>query len=392
MNYEIIQGDCLQTLATLPANSVQTCVTSPPYYGLRDYGVDGQIGLEETPEAYVSKLVDVFREVKRVLHPTGTIWVNLGDSYVGSANSGGSGPRVDGGTPYRVEGLPLKKGDNMKPKDLMGIPWMLAFALRADGWYLRSDIIWHKPNPMPESVTDRPTKSHEYIFLLSKSREYFYDADAIKEASETGFTRDRKRQNGLRADEEKQGNHGFTSCGISESRNRRSVWTVATKPYNGAHFATFPPDLIEPCILAGTSSYGACAKCGSPWARVVETERGGPSTIDERQKAAGGNMRLAPHMPDHSRSISPTGKTPGSDTRGFPTVVSTTLGWQPTCTCGCTDVVPCLVLDPFCGSGTTLAVALKHGRRGLGLELNESYITLAHKRIASTQPMLFEVT
>jgi DNA modification methylase len=394
---QILQGDCIETMRGLPAGIVQTCVTSPPYYGLRDYGHEGQIGLEETPDAYVAKLVEVFREVKRLLRDDGTLWLNLGDSYNGSGGAGG-----DYGVGGLKEGQPKYPGRNiaaLKPKDLIGIPWSVAFALRADGWYLRSDIIWHKPNPMPESVTDRPTKAHEYIFLLSKSRDYYYDSDAIKEQSvdpqgsakryEAAFFVGPKHEAGGYSP-----NGAKHTAGIKEfdgTRNKRSVWTVTTKPYAEAHFATFPPDLIEPCILAGTSAHGCCAKCGAVWERVTDITRGGPSTIDERQKAAGGVMRLAPHMPDHSRSISPTGKTPGSDTRGFPTVEIKTTGWQPTCTCNA-DVVPCTVLDPFNGSGTTGAVSLKHGRKYIGCELNPDYIELSYRRIARSQPMLMEVS
>jgi len=309
VNYEIIQGDCIQTMKGLPAGSVQTCVTSPPYYGLRDYGHDGQIGLEETPEAYVAKLVDVFREVRRLLRDDGTLWLNLGDSYNGSGGAGG-----DYGVGGLKEGQPKYPGrrvDGLKPKDLIGIPWMVAFALRADGWWLRSDIIWHKPNPMPESVTDRPTKAHEYIFLLSKSREYFYDADAVREplAYPQDAIRDRNRIGG-KHELAVGGNlleRKNMTIDMSAGRNRRSVWTVTTKPYAEAHFATFPPDLIEPCILAGSKA---------------------------------------------------------GDT----------------------------VLDPFNGSGTTGAVALKHGRKYIGLELNPDYIELAHDRIRRSQPMLLEVT
>lgn len=317
MNYEILQGDALQVLKTLPSGIVQTCVTSPPYYGLRDYGHDGQIGLEETPEAYVAKLVEVFREVKRVLHPTGTIWVNLGDSYAGG---GGFSPSAPSNATSRAGqrgaetlgiGLGIKPQGSVKAKDLVGIPWMVAFALRADGWYLRSDIIWHKPNPMPESVTDRPTKSHEYIFLLSKCREYFYDADAVREAiSQSSIERwgddpfTKRRPNGLPT---QTVIGGETTCGTNPlGRNRRSVWTVATQPYSEAHFATFPPALIEPCILAGSK--------------------------------------------------------PG-DT----------------------------VLDPFSGAATSGLVALKHGRKYIGLELNPDYIALSHKRLlgVASQRQLF---
>ncbi len=275
MDYRIIEGDCIEGMRRLEGQSVNCVVTSPPYFGLRDYGHDGQIGLEASPDAFVAKLVEVFREVRRVLRDDGTVWLNLGDSYSGAGPSGASyqskttmereGKSSDGA--FRISKSLAQRGltyaekkpiptPGLKAKDLIGIPWRVAFALQADGWYLRQDIIWHKPNPMPESVRDRCTKAHEYIFLLSKSERYYFDSEAIKEPSVTGFVRERKRQNGLRADQEKQGSHGFTSCGISETRNRRSVWTVATKPYKGAHFATFPPDLIRPCILAGCPKDG----------------------------------------------------------------------------------------------------------------------------------------
>ena len=253
-------GDCRETMRRWADAEIkaQTCVTSPPYYGLRDYGHDGQIGLEKTPEEYIKAMVEVFRCVWDVLEDNGTLWVNIGDSY---ASQGGrqveqtvrksddyvnSGQMGSDGV-----GTTRRPPDGIKAKDLIGIPWMLAFALRADGWYLRQDIIWHKPNPMPESVQDRCTKAHEYIFLLSKSPKYYYDIDSIKEDAHTTDTSDRNR------DESKLNNTpGRTRmAGLTtnhyEKKNKRSVWTVTTKPYEGAHFAVFPTDLIEPCILAG---------------------------------------------------------------------------------------------------------------------------------------------
>lgn len=323
---KIIQGDALEVLKTLEDESVQTCVTSPPYFGLRDYGVKGQMGLEETPEAYVQGMVELFREVRRVLRDDGTLWLNLGDSY----NSAGRGFEPNtlhknrnnfinhkakdrsvkrwGGGQNKVQGL--------KPKDLIGIPWRVAFALQADGWYLRQDIIWAKPNPMPESVTDRCTKAHEYIFLLSKSSKYYFDHEEIKEpASNTsGFAKQRAK--GVNTWD--YGRDGYNKTRIggmsgketfenNEKRNRRSVWTVTTKPYKGAHFATFPPDLIEPCILAGAPQDG-------------------------------------------------------------------------------------VVLDPFMGSGTTAAVAKKHNRQYLGIELNPTYIELAQQRLKEVPVSLFNNT
>jgi len=251
----ILQGDCREVLKTFPEGSVNCCVTSPPYYGLRDYGVDGQIGLEKTPDSYVTELVAVFAQVRRVLRDDGTLWINLGDSYCTSAPNGMQGK--NGGRKDRTftaSGLPCKNGFGMKPKDLIGIPWMVAFALRADGWYLRQDIIWHKPNTMPESVTDRCTKAHEYVFLMSKSATYHCDMEAIKDpvaqSTVERLAQDVESQTGSdRVPFKTNGN--MKAVGNSETRNKRSVWTVNTKPYKGSHFATFPPSLIRPMIIAG---------------------------------------------------------------------------------------------------------------------------------------------
>ena len=271
MAWELLQGDCLEVLRTLPDESVHCCVTSPPYWGLRDYGVDGQLGLEPTPEEYVAKMVEVFREVKRVLRKDGTLWLNLGDSY--AMKFGGGKGRKSGTTKAAVDEIekpPREIPSGLKPKDLVGIPWRVAFALQADGWYLRSDIIWHKPNAMPESVTDRPTKAHEYIFLLSKSKKYYYDADSIREplseqrAKQAGELVDpgndaKKRKKQIEHDKKRgSGGHfdGHKWRMNPLGRNKRSVWTVPTQPFPEAHFAVFPPALIEPCILAGCPAGG----------------------------------------------------------------------------------------------------------------------------------------
>jgi len=307
--FELLQGDCLQQLATLPAASVQCCVTSPPYWGLRDYGTARQLGLEATPDEYVANMVAVFRAVRRVLRDDGTLWLNLGDSYAQAKAGGNDGVPLEWQRPSRANKSKVAKTfPGIKPKDLVGIPWRVAFALQADGWWLRQDIIWHKPNPMPESVTDRCTKAHEYIFLLTKAGKYFYDSEAVKErgvmvaGDSAGSTqRDTQETHGLGG-----GNSGINLAkqklatelqekGYS-TRNKRSVWTVTTKPFKGAHFATFPPDLIEPCILAGSAA----------------------------------------------------------DT---------------------------LVLDPFSGAGTTGVVAVQHGRRYIGIELNPDYLEMSRKRI-----------
>lgn len=251
---------CGTGLDRLPDGCVRTCVTSPPYFGLRDYGHEDQIGLEESPEEYVQNIVDVFRKVRRVLADDGTLWLNIGESWNGYPGNVTKGGHLSGKNQKARHTKPSGYGlaaKNLKPKDLIGIPWMVAFALRADGWYLRQDIIWEKPNAMPESVKDRCTKSHEYIFLLSKSQRYYYDWEAIAEDKAESTKNDlRDNGNGKRRDREYPGapSNGGTNLGWNTGkRNKRSVWTVPTKPYKGAHFATFPPSLILPCILAGSA-------------------------------------------------------------------------------------------------------------------------------------------
>lgn len=373
----IYQGDALEVLRSLPSESVHCCITSPPYFGLRDYGIDGQIGLEETPDAYVQRLVEVFREVRRVLRDDGTLWLNLGDSYAGS----GKGPAGNLGKKHNERHMEHTNSsgnipNGLKAKDLIGIPWKVAFALQADGWYLRQDIIWHKPNPMPESVTDRCTKSHEYIFLLSKSAKYYYDSDAIREPLAASTQNDPRMQDmGRTYNGKGRGAYGEIgkANGSMEAwtlnpngRNKRSVWTVSTKPFPEAHFAVYPPDLIEPCILAGTSPM-ACPHCGAPWKRVVERE---PMEI----KRSGRDAALGKY-----------GKTAASGTMIKP-ATSVTIGWQPTCTCEGNDGSGrCVVLDPFVGSGTTLLVAQRLGRSGIGIELNPDYCAMASRRIDREQ-------
>ena len=254
---KIYVGDCLATLRTFPDGAAQACVTSPPYYGLRDYGVDGQIGLEETPDAYVTRLVEVFREVRRALRDDGTLWLNLGDSYARLGGKGSCGPNASvGNTQSGQQRRMLVPPQGYKAKDLLGIPWMVAFALRADGWYLRSAIVWHKPNPMPESVRDRPTSAYEMVFLMSKSQRYFYDAEAIAEDAEESSLA-RLAQNVAMQAGSLRGNGGAKTNGPMRAvggatRNARNVWTITTRPYRGAHFATMSPALAERCIKAGS--------------------------------------------------------------------------------------------------------------------------------------------
>ena len=373
----ILQGDVLEQLHTLPDKSVQCCVTSPPYYGLRNYGVDGQIGMEETPELFVSKIVEVFREVKRVLRDDGTLWLNFGDSYANSVSAGDKvfgNPEFNENRPSReLTKTPERKiPQGLKPKDMIGIPWMVAFALRADGWYLRSDIIWSKPNPMPESVTDRPTKAHEYVFLLTKNARYFYDADAVREKG--GDPIGTHRGGSLIKAAKGEIGDPFVSCqnhsgGIesllsSGTRNRRTVWEIATQPTPDAHFATFPEALVEPCIKAGTSERGCCSKCGAPMERV--SEKG--ETLNRTSENGQGNGEL-----------NKSGRFGDSQTK--------TTGWQPTCKCNA-DTVPCVVLDPFGGSGTTAKVARDLKRDCILIELNPKYIGIAREKLRLNEQLV----
>lgn len=418
---KIYNEDCLKGLKRLPDNSIDCCVTSPPYFGLRDYGTAEQIGMEETPEMFVAKLVEVFNEVKRVLKPTGTLWLNLGDSYWGGKGQSSQaystsmvGKRETlNGMQHQITGKgetrPTdKKHEIIKPKDLVGIPWMVAFALRSAGWYLRQDIIWHKPNPMPESVTDRCTKSHEYIFLLTKSKEYYYDGTAIKtplkDSSIERLGQDIENQEGsdrvpgktngkmkavkfggnkaegygTRIHSGKEwnpsmggGGNGFKGHSGNYDAdgnligggvaNKKSVWTVTTKPFRDAHFATFPEDLIVDCIKAGTSEHGCCSACGKPYERMVEKEYvkhenwfGEKQSVRNSRGTAGNSyMELV-----------------GVNTKGF----------APTCDCNA-DVVPAVVLDPFMGAFTTALVARKLQRNYVGFELNKDYISIGEKRL-----------
>ena len=250
----ILQGNSLEILKNIPDKSIQTCITSPPYWGLRDYGTDEQLGLEETPEQYVENMVLLFREVRRILKDDGTLWLNLGDSY---GSSTGSIYGISNSKKYSEGDLNFNRPSrpsNIKQKNLMGIPWRVAFALQADGWYLRQDIIWHKPNPMPESVTDRCTKSHEYIFLMTKSAQYYYDHEAIMEKTTDSYQGKRGKLKHRNKTQSAMGDRVFNVEYTPEmTRNKRSVWTIPTRSYKEAHFAVFPDELIKPCILAGSA-------------------------------------------------------------------------------------------------------------------------------------------
>ncbi len=404
----LIRGNALRI--PLADESVQCVVTSPPYWGLRDYGTgrwiggdpecphvgqgtranclcgavrnDDQLGLEDTPAAFVETMVQVFREARRVLRSDGTCFVNLGDSYgsrPGGSNGGwdGNNKNPDGTarTNRQANGNYVEQVTGLKPKDLCGIPWRVALALQADGWYLRSDIIWAKPNPMPESVTDRPTKSHEYVFLLTKSERYYWDAEAVREKSciddtSSGYHRQRRYSDEHQTSRPNGANrvdYGDlkTTAGVlcpEAGRNIRTVWNIPTESYVGAHFATFPRKLAEPCIKAGTSQKGCCPECGKGWVRIVTSES--IATRPGRNTKVGGGGALINGNRDPRRKV----------------CVTTDHGWRPACQHG-HDPIPCVVLDPFAGSGTTVLVAEGLHRRGIGLDLSAEYLKLASNRI-----------
>ena len=359
-DFLLLQGDVLDALQTIPDGVVHMCVTSPPYWGLRDYGtgtwdggdpscdhlmvndqrgpgvkqveskgstklgffdvcgkcgakrVDDQLGLEKTPDEYVTAMVRVFREVRRVLRDDGTFWLNIGDSYA-----------------------PARKGHGIPAKNLVGVPWRIALALQEDGWILRSEVIWHKPHLMPESVTDRPSKCHEHVFMLVKSTEYYFDQEAVRDPYVSdGNIKRLELEGGL----DEWPNSG---------RNIRDVWTINPKPFRGAHFACFPEELVEKCIFATSSERGCCPECGKPWVRDVERK-----SIREKSNIV---------------------------------LLTRTTGWHAGCTHNL-EPTPAVILDPFMGSGTTALVARKHGRRSIGTELNPEYCAMTVKRVSTVEP------
>lgn len=388
----------------MPDGSVHCVVTSPPYWGLRDYGLDGRgIGLEPTPELYVVHIVDVFREVRRVLRDDGTLWLNLADCYQGGdrgryrATRGDNSPKQQSNLGSDTIGAPNRLPQSgLKPKDLCMIPARVALALQADGWWLRSDIIWSKPNPMPESVTDRPTTAHEHVFLLAKAERYYYDALAIAEpgsmCSDARCSRADLRQKdgwddayfgnpptGLARRTDKQRGHSRRHAGFNDrwdlmekaeqcsgSRNARTVWEIATQPFPEAHFATFPEELARRCIAAGTSERGCCRRCGAPWERLVDVTYDNP----------GNRSTNGPRSTERKhQDFGSAGYEQRLERR------TETTAWRPTCSCPPADPVPALVLDPFAGSGTVGEVAFRMGRRFVGLDLKLDYCRMALRRI-----------
>jgi DNA modification methylase len=377
MPVRILRGDCLDVLRTLPADSVHCCVTSPPYYGLRDYGVAGQIGLEATPDAYIAQMVEVFRLVRRVLRDDGTVWLNLGDSY--NANQGaGFDTNRDGGARKAAAASP-KVFTGLAPKQLLMMPARVALALQADGWWLRSDIIWHKPNPMPESVTDRPTSAHEHVFLLAKSPRYFWDAAAIAEPATNGERFHGGYDGGGPNERTTIANGRGRADNTVATRSSRNVWTIATAPYSDAHFATFPPELAERCIKAGTSERGCCAACGAPWVRQVE-----------RSVAFTSGSGRAGNVPAGKYNGTEQATSGAYDIRMGPSVTAQTTGWSPSCTCAAA-CVPAVVLDPFGGAGTVGLVADRLQRDAVMIELNPAYAEMAERRLHRDAGLFAEV-
>ena len=385
MSIKVLNGDCLEVLDQLPEKSVDSCITSPPYYGLRNYEREGQIGLEETPEEYVENMVEVFRKVRRVLKDEGTVWLNLGDSYASNhytgardSDTGWKHGELSQGYQARAGGA----GGVFKVKDLMGIPWMVAFALRADGWYLRQDIIWHKPNPMPESVTDRCTKAHEYIFLLSKNAKYYFDNESIKEDAvydkDLGILRSRKQAELNHPSIIKRQEIGIDSTSAGDGkRNKRSVWTVTTKPFKGAHFAAFPPDLIQPCVLAGCPEK-VCVECSTPYERKVESKR------LKRNELPKDDPRYRPNTYEGSyKDINGKADAGYTETKD--------LGLEKQCQCETDETKSGTVLDPFGGAGTTGLVADRNDRNAILIELNDEYAEMARDRLYNDAPLFVDV-
>jgi len=382
-------------MSELEDNSIQCCVTSPPYWGLRKYDGNQEVqfsdgmssfGLEKTPELYVAHSIEILREIHRVLRPDGVVFWNIGDSYSGNSSSGGASNKQD--SCIRLSGMPNKKGCSIKPKDLCLIPFRVAIAAQEDGWWVRSDIIWNKPNPMPESVRDRPTDAYEHILMMTKSSKYYWDIEAVREEYTEPLNRwggDKFRNSShkyIDTFEETGNNGGIGKIGATSmfragrpvrpddaGRNLRNVWTFPTQPYPGSHFATFPEALPERCIKAATPEYGCCDKCGKPYERIVE--RIGLTSRDWQAIRGDGTKGNDELMGKQGKSIA-GGRPPDPDYK--------TTGWQQACRCDNSKPIPSIILDSFAGSGTTLWVAKKLNRKAIGYELSSKYCELAINR------------
>lgn len=420
---KILKGDCYELLKTLPAASIDCVITSPPYFRVRDYfapkthwpecrleviegfgaiiipAMECCLGLEENYLHFIAHLVLIFEEIRRVLKPWGTAWINMGDTYAGNGAAYGNPEQSTligrpQGTENGMATRAKKAAPGIKKKDLFGIPWLLAFALRQAGWYLRSDIIWNKENPQPESVTDRPVKAHEYIFLLSKQKHYYYDHHAIRTPIKEESLKRQLRAIGnnhkhlqgapgqpphtIKRPVPNLNNKATGMEALDAGRaidaagaNKRSVWTVNTRGFKGSHFAVYPKELIKDMVLAGTSEHGNCAECGKPWSRIVEKtivptkKAGNKVVVDDRDRNAddndqGSNRALDGHKPGHVSMV-------------------ITRGWEKGCKCATEEVVRPIVLDPFGGRGTTGVVARNLSRDWLLMEIGEHYVKIANK-------------
>ncbi len=386
MTVRVLQGDCREVLRGLPAASVHCVVTSPPYFGLRSYLPDDhqdkhlEMGSEQTPGEFVAELVGLFRSLRRVLRDDGVCWLNLGDSYSGSrcGPQGATGQMIDrsisGQRTRRREIGNAKARVGNKPKDLLMMPARVAIALQDDGWWIRQDVIWEKPQPMPEAVTDRPTTSHEHVFLLTKAASYFYDREAINDAV-SGGAHGRGRGTHPKSQNARDGikqNSSFSAAvtDLVSARNARSVWRIPPSFFAGAHFATMPIALAERCILAGTSAAGCCSVCGAPWRRVL-----GEASIVDGRGAGNGFKRV-------ERVTYADARGARGDATPWKPKARATLGWEQTCDCPSHQPIPCTVLDPFGGAGTTGLAAQKIGREAILIELYEKFAAMAQARCA----------
>jgi len=376
MNFQIINADVIEGLRRLPDASVHCVVTSPPYLWQRDYGIDGQIGLEATPGEFIAKLVKVFGEIRRVLRLDGTLWVNLGDTYANDTKWGGkSGNKNADSAAGGYQGQRTKRRTGLPPKSLMMIPARFAIAMQDDGWILRSEIIWHNPTKKPESVRDRPSNDYEKVFLFTQRPHYYYDAEAVKQPCSpktlTVKTNPRKGDGNSSAGERLSAYMETNGRYYPEMRNLRAVWSIPSEPNPALHYAAFPSALPTVCIQAGTSERGCCSVCGRPYVRIIERVKGEPKSFNGSSFAKGKTLEAV-------NGLSAVGQQPR-------TVQTLTKGWGPSCGCAIGDPVPCVVLDPFSGTGTTGEAALKLGREYVGIEVNPKDCLSAETRLLEAE-------